>query len=90
MAALESDSIDAELYLSHSLHILGLNKRFNLLLSIIINEQLTNDADIRQLLALLAQRFEPRNANTYIDSYSEGYRHRYEIYKEELGKYTYL
>jgi hypothetical protein len=86
LAALENDTVDAELYLSHSLHILGLNKYLNLLLSIIVSEQLTHDADIRQLLTLLAHRFEPRNANMYTNSYSEGYRNRYEIYKEELQK----
>jgi hypothetical protein len=86
LAALESDNVDAELYLSHSLHILGLHKQLTLLLSIIINEQLTTDRDVRQLLALLAQKIEPRNASTYIDSYSVGYKNRYKIYKEELRK----
>jgi len=86
LAALDSDNVDAELYLSHCLHILGLNKQLTLLLSIIINEQLATDRDVRRLLALLAQKFEPRNAKTYVDSYGDGYKNRFKIYSEELRK----
>jgi hypothetical protein len=86
LAALESDYVDAALYLAHSFHILGLNKSFNLLLSVILNEGLSRDQDVRRLLTLLAKWTEPRNADKYLESYGDGYRKRYNLYKEELRK----
>ena len=86
LAALEGDSLDAKLYLSHSFHILGLHQSFNLLLSVIINEHLTYDNDVRELLTLLAKASEPRNARTYIKTYGNEYERRYQIYLRELEK----
>jgi hypothetical protein len=86
LAALEGDSLDAKLYLSHSFHILGLHQSFNLLLSVIINEQLTYDDDVRELLTLLAKASEPRNAKTYLKTYGNEYERRYQIYLRELEK----
>jgi hypothetical protein len=86
LAALESDYLDAKLYLSHSFHILGLHQSFNLLLSVIINEPLTYDKDVRELLTLLARICEPRNAKTYLDTYGNEYIRRYKTYLHELEK----
>lgn len=84
LAALEGDHIDAKLYLSHSFHILGLDRSFNLLLSVIINEPLTYDSDVRELLTLLARISEPRNAKTYLNTYGNEYLRRYQIYQHQL------
>jgi hypothetical protein len=86
LAALEGDYLDAKLYLSHSFHILGLHQSFNLLLSVIINEPLTYDKDVRDLLTLLATISEPRNAKTYLETYGNEYMRRYKIYLRELEK----
>ena len=43
LAVLDGDYLDAGLYLSHSFHILSLSKLFNLVLSVIVNEQLAYD-----------------------------------------------
>ena len=84
LAALDGDYTDAGLYLAHSLHILGLSKSFGLLLSVIINEQLSKESDVRLLLVLLARGIAPRNADSYIDSYGNEYKKRYEIYNQVL------
>ena len=81
LAALDGDYLDAGLYLAHSFHILGLSKLFNLILSVIVNEQLAYDKDARELIVLLARAIEPRNAETYIDTYGSRFRNRYEVYK---------
>ena len=81
LAALDGDYLDAGLYLAHSFHILGLSKLFNLILSVIVNEQLAYDKDARELIVLLARVIEPRNAETYIDTYGSRFRKRYEVYK---------
>jgi hypothetical protein len=81
LAALDGDYLDAGLYLAHSFHILGLSKLFNLLLSVIVNEQLAYDKDARELIVLLARAIEPHNAETYIDTYGSRFRYRYEVYK---------
>jgi hypothetical protein len=86
LAALEGDYLDAKLYLSHCFHILGLHQSFNLLLSVIINEPLTYDQDVRDLLTLLATISEPRNAKTYLETYGNEYMRRYKIYLRELEK----
>ena len=86
LAALEGDYLDAKLYLSHSFHILGLHQSFSLLLSVVINEHLTYDNDVRELLTLLAKASEPRNAKTYLRIYGNGYERRYQIYMRELEK----
>jgi hypothetical protein len=81
LAALDGDYLDAGLYLAHSFHILGLSKLFNLVLSVIVNEQLAYDKDARELIVLLARAIEPPNAETYIDTYGSRFRNRYEVYK---------
>jgi len=81
LAALDGDYLDAGLYLAHSFHILGLSKLFNLVLSVIVNEQLAYDKDARELIVLLARAIEPRNTETYIDTYGCRFRYRYEVYK---------
>jgi hypothetical protein len=84
LAALDEDFLDAALYLAHSFHILGLSKSFNLLLSVIVNEKLTYDRDVRRLIILLARAIEPRNAGSYIDTYGSRFRRRYKMYREGL------
>ena len=84
LAALDEDYLDAALYLAHSFHILGLSKSLNLLLSVIVNEKLTYDRDVRRLFILLARAIEPRNAESYIDTYGIRFRRRYETYREGL------
>ena len=84
LPALEEDFLDAALYLAHSFHILGISKSFNLLLSVIINEKLVYDRDVRRLIILLARVIEPRNAESYIDTYGSRFRRRYEMYREGL------
>jgi DNA-binding response OmpR family regulator len=86
LAALDKDFLDAALYLAHSFHILGLSKTFNLLLSVIVNEKLAHDKDVRRLIILLARAIEPRNAELYIDTYGITFRRRYELYREGLRK----
>jgi hypothetical protein len=83
LAVLDGDYLDARLYLSHSFHILGLSKSFNLLLSVIVNEQLAFCKDVRELIILLARSIEPRNAEKYIDTFGSGFKKRYKMYKEE-------
>ena len=85
LAVLEEDFLDAALYLAHSFHILGLSKSFNLLLSVIVNEKLANDRDVRRLIILLARAIEPSNAESYIDAYGSRFRRRYEMYREGLS-----
>ena len=84
LAALDEDYLDAALYLAHSFHILGLSKSFNLLLSVIVNEKLMYDRDVKRLIILLARAIEPRNAESYIDTYGTRFRRRYDIYREGL------
>lgn len=86
LAALEGDTVDSKLYLAHSYHILGLRNSFNLLLSLILNESLTEDVDIREFLLLLARAVEPRNARTYIHAFGQEYRSRLERYLNESSK----
>ena len=86
LAILDEDYLDAVLYQLHSYHILGISKSFNLLLSVIINEQLVYDKDVKRLIILLAKAVEPRNADQYIDTFGEDFKKRYLLYKEESGK----
>jgi hypothetical protein len=62
------------LYLLHSFHILGISKSFSLLLSVIVNEQLVYDKDVKRLIILLARAIEPRNADQYIDTLGSGFK----------------
>jgi DNA-binding response OmpR family regulator len=86
LAVLDEDFLDAGLYLAHSFHILGLSKSFNLLLSVIVNEKLVRDRDVRRLIILLARAIEPRNAESYADTYGIKFRRRYELYRKGFGK----
>jgi CheY-like chemotaxis protein len=86
LAALDEDYLDAALYLAHSFHILGLSKSFNLLLSVMVNEKLAHDRDVRRFIIFLSRAIEPRNAELYIDTYGITFRKRYELYREGLRK----
>jgi hypothetical protein len=86
LTALEGDYVDSRLFLSHAFHILGLNKSFSLLLSVIVNEKLVKDLDVRKLLTSLAKLTEPRNAELYLDTFGERFRNRYSIYQEEMKR----
>lgn len=86
LTALEGDYVDSRLFLSHAFHILGPNKSFSLLLSVIVNEKLVKDLDVRKLLTLLAKLTEPRNAELYLDTFGERFRKRYSIYQEEMKR----
>jgi hypothetical protein len=92
LAALEGDVFDAKLYLSHSLHLLGIRSRLNVILTVIINEHahhhsLKQDRDIRKLLTLIAMITEPNNIDAYFDS-SIGFSSRYSTYLNEIQKLT--
>ena len=84
LAALEEEDLDAALYLAHSFHRLAFSKSFNLLLSVIVNEKLVHDKDVRRLIILFARAIEPRNAESYIDIYGSRFKRRYEMYREGL------
>ncbi len=86
LAVLDEDYLDAALYLLHSFHILGISKSFSLLLSVIVNEQLVYDKDVKRLIVLLARAIEPRNADQYVDTLGSGFKKRYLLYKEESDK----
>lgn len=89
LAALEGDILDAKLYLTHSLYLLGLHGRFTQLLSVIVNESsLKYDNDVRQLLTFLARITEPNNIDVYFDADGNGFNKRYIIYLNELQKLT--
>lgn len=83
LAALDTDYPDAALYLSHSYHILGISKPLNLLLSVIVNEQLMHDNDVKRLVVLLARAVEPHNADQYVDTFGNGFKKRYLLYREQ-------
>jgi len=87
LAVLDEDYLDAALYLLHSFHILGISKSFSLLLSVIVNEELLYDKDVKRLIILLARAIEPRNADQYVDALGSGFKKRYLLYKEESDKW---
>ena len=86
LAALDGELVDARLYLAHSFHILGLHSSLNLSLSVIINEALTQDRDVRNLLTLLAKATEPRNAKNYLETFGSEFKKRYNAYLQEVEK----
>jgi hypothetical protein len=49
-----------------------------------VNEKLTYDRDVKRLFILLARAIEPRNAESYVDTYGIRFRRRYERYREGL------
>lgn len=86
LAALEGDHLDAKLYLAHGFEILGLSSQFNLLLSAIVFTPLTDDAEVRELLTLLAVICQPADISMYLDLYGEDFENRYIIFQNELMK----
>jgi hypothetical protein len=80
LASLEGDYLDAKLHLAHSYHILGFRSSFNVILSVLVNDFLTQIEDIRVFLLVLAKAVEPRNARSYIHSFGNQYAERYETY----------
>lgn len=88
LAGLEGDTLDAMLYLKHSFYLLGLDTRLYLLLSVIVNEQLTQDRDVRELLTLLAVITEPNNIDIHFNSNYGGFSKRYDMYIQQLQKLT--
>jgi hypothetical protein len=87
LSALNGDYLDAKLYLTHSFYLLGLRRRFVLLLSIMINEPLSiNDRDVRKLLTYLALMSEPNNVDVHFDMDNNGFSNRYSIYLQEIQK----
>jgi hypothetical protein len=86
LAALEGDHLDAKLYLAHGFEILGLSSQFNLLLSAIVFTPLTDDAEVRELLTLLAVICQPVDISIYLDLYGEDFENRYIVFQNELMK----
>jgi hypothetical protein len=86
LALLDGDFLDAKLYLAHSYHIVGLRNSLNILLSVIINDALRHDKDVREFVTRLGKTVEPRNARTYIDSYGPEFANRYRTYLTEVEK----
>ena len=89
LAALNEDILDAKLYLIHSYYLLGLRRRFVLLLSILINEsKYLKHMEVRKLLTYLALMSEPNNVDVHFDLDNNGFSPRYSIYLNELQKIT--
>jgi len=88
LAALEGDTLDAKLYLTHSLYLLGLHKRLYIILSVIVNElsSLREDRNVRELLTSIALITEPYNIDIYFDPNGDVFNKRYSIYLQELQK----
>ena len=86
LAALEGDYLDAKLFLGHAIQIIGLSNQFNLLLSAIVYTPLTNDADVRQFLTLLALEVQPVKLDAYLELYGKEFQARYQIYRDEIMK----
>lgn len=86
LAALAGESFDAKLYLAHSLRLLGVHRKLNLVLGLIVNEHsLKEDKDVRELLTLIAMITEPDNIDSYFDA-DKGYNDRYNTYLKEMQK----
>ena len=90
MAALEGNTLDAKLYLIHSLYLLGLHKRLHILLSVIVNElsSLREDRNVRELLTSIALIAEQYNVDIYFEPNGDVFNKRYSIYLQELQKLT--
>jgi len=90
LAALDDYVINAMLYLTHSIYLLGLRNGLVLLLSVIVNESyLLQDVDIREFISLLAMLSEPYNIGPYYKLGKDGvFRKRYAIYLKEIQKLT--
>ena len=90
LAALDGDVLNAVLYLTHSIYLLGLRKGLVLLLSVIVNESyLLQDVDIREFISLLVILSEPYNIGPYYKLDKDGvFSKRYRIYLNEIQKLT--
>jgi hypothetical protein len=90
LAALDGDVLNAMLYLTHSVYLLGLRNDLVLLLSVIVNESyLLQDVDIREFISLLAIVSEPYNIGPYYKLDKIGvFSKRYAIYLKEIQKLT--
>lgn len=88
LSALNGDSFDAKIYLTHSYHILGLRRRLVLLLSLIVNEyrNIKYDQEFRKLFTQLAIISEPNNIDIHFDIDEKGFTKRYSNYLNELQK----
>jgi hypothetical protein len=87
ISALNEDILDAKLYLAHSLYLLGLRRRFVLLLSILIDKsEYLRHKEVRKLLTYLALMSEPNNVDVHFDMDNNGFSPRYSIYLKELQK----
>jgi hypothetical protein len=87
ISALNEDILDAKLYLIHSYFLLGIRRRFVLLLSILINEsEYLTHTEVRKLLTYLALMSEPNNVDVHFDLDDNGFSPRYSIYLHELQK----
>ena len=90
LSALNGDSFDAKIYLTHSYHILGLRRRLVLLLSLILHEykNIKYDLEFRKLLTQFAVISEPNNIDIHFDIDEKGFTKRYSNYLDELQKLT--
>jgi hypothetical protein len=90
LSALEGDTFDAKLFLTHALYLTGLRRQLVMLLSSVINDStlVKNDNDVREMLTLLALLSEPNNIDVYFDLNKEGFNRRYNTYLKELGKFS--
>ena len=87
LSALVGNTFDAKLFLTHSLHLIGLRRNLVTLLSSIVFEPsiINNDKDVRRLLTLLAMISEPNNIDVYFDINKDGFNIRYDTYLKEIG-----
>ena len=88
LSALVGNTFDAKLFLTHSLHLIGLRRNLVTLLSSIVFEPsiINNDKDVRRLLTLLAMISEPNNIDVYFDINKDGFNIRYDTYLKEIGR----
>jgi hypothetical protein len=88
LSALVGNTFDAKLFLTHSLHLIGLRRNLVTLLSSIVFEPsiINNDKDVRKLLTLLAMISEPNNIDVYFDINKDGFNIRYDTYLKEIGR----
>jgi len=88
LSALVGNTFDAKLFLTHSLHLIGLRRNLVTLLSSIVFEPsiINNDKDVRKLLTLLAMISEPNNIDVYFDINKDGFNIRYDTYLKEIRR----
>jgi hypothetical protein len=81
LAALDDNLLDARLYIDHASNILDISESFNLLLTVIVSQPLTQYKDAREFLAILAKLIEPVGADRYIRRYGEKFEKRFNTYR---------